>query len=132
MCSFSAANNETLPKTSLNNFRYRLLLSILPLPSSSILPRRYSTKTVANIGEVVGLERKEFPTTCRAKFVAILSTIYSIVVENISRNDWASITLNWNWEINTMNTKIQYIYIIYLNRYNIQCHKNALKLLFLP
>ncbi|KAH3795903.1 hypothetical protein DPMN_149465 [Dreissena polymorpha] len=37
ICSFSAANSDTEPKTSLNSFRYRLLLSMLPGKHSKIM-----------------------------------------------------------------------------------------------
>lgn len=66
ICSFSAGNKLTLPNTSLKSFRYRLLRSTL-LPISSIRSSRYSTSTVAKIGDVVGFDRNELPTICSVK-----------------------------------------------------------------
>ena len=66
MCSFSAGKSETDPKTSLKSLRYRLLRSTVE-PISAMCCNRYSTMTVAKVGEVLGFARNELPTICRAK-----------------------------------------------------------------
>lgn len=66
ICSFSAANSETEPKTNLNSLRYRLESSRLE-PISGRRSRRYSTRIVANRAEVVGFAKKELATICQNK-----------------------------------------------------------------
>lgn len=52
---------------------------------------RYSIRNVANSGDVVGNARNEFAMTCSAIFCEILSTMKTIVNENISWKFWADI-----------------------------------------
>lgn len=66
ICSFSAANSETEPKTNLNSLRYRLESSTLE-PISGRRSRRYSTKMVAKRAEVVGFAKKELATIYKRK-----------------------------------------------------------------
>lgn len=66
ICSFSAANSETEPKTNLNSLRYRLESSTLE-PISGSRSRRYSTKIVAKRAEVVGFAKKELATIYKRK-----------------------------------------------------------------
>lgn len=66
ICSFSAANSETEPKTNLNSLRYRLESSTLE-PISGSRSRRYSTKMVAKRAEVVGFAKKELATIYKRK-----------------------------------------------------------------
>lgn len=66
ICSFSAANSETEPKTNLNSLRYRLESSTLE-PISGSRSRRYSTKMVAKRAEVVGFAKKELATIYERK-----------------------------------------------------------------
>ena len=66
ICSFSVANSDTDPKTSLNSLRYKLDLSIEDEPISSSLTSKYSTSIVANVAEVVTLARNELATICSA------------------------------------------------------------------